>query len=322
LNAQGLPTVRDVLAAARRLDGWVWRTALAPAASLVGSGGEEVLLKLESQQRTGSFKVRGALNAVLAMDAGRRAAGLVTASAGNHGLGVALAARSAGVPATVFVPEQASPAKTARLERFGAELRRVPGGYDEAHEHAAAFAERGGGTYVHAFSDPDVVAGQGTVALEILIERPDIAALVVPVGGGGLIGGCGIVARALSPELRVIGVQSSATSAMHRSLTAGRCVSHPAAPTVCDGLEGDVDERSLALARRVVDELVLVEEDEIRAAMRALYVDEGIVAEGSAAVVAAALRRGVAGDVRGPIAAVVSGGNLDAALLARILAGG
>jgi threonine dehydratase len=313
-----LPSITDVLAAAKRLRNHVHRTRLEPSPSLSEASGVEVLLKLENQQRTGSFKFRGALNGIAAMTEAERQRPLVTASAGNHGLGVALGAALLGARATVFVPADAAQIKCRRIERFGAELRRSDGGYDDAHAEAEAYARRNGATYIHAFSAPAVVAGQGTVGLEIVGERPDVRTLLVPVGGGGLIGGVGIVARALAPRARVVGVQSTETAAMHASLAAGRITSVPIRESLCDGLAGDIDQRSLDLARDVVDEVRLVDEAAIRRAVRHLYLEEGVVAEGSGAVAAALLLEAGRG-FEGPVAAVISGGNLDAAVLAGIL---
>jgi threonine dehydratase len=311
--------LRDVLDAARRLHGVVRETPLELSATLSERAGVEVHLKLETHQRTGSFKFRGAYNAVAALGA-ERERGIATASAGNHGLGVALAARLLGARATVFVPAGAPVAKTRRIRQFGAELREVAGGYDEAHAEATAWAVRTGTPFVHAFSDPAVVAGQGTVGLELLAAVPSLRTLVVPVGGGGLIGGIGIVARAVDPAIRVIGVQSEATAAMHASLAAGRTVGMEYGETLCEGLSGDVDDRSVALALRVVDGIVLVSEAAVARAMRELHAAEGVVAEGSAAVGVAALLEGAI-DATGPAAVVVTGGNVDAARLAAVLNG-
>lgn len=313
------PTVADVLRAAQRLSGRIRPTPLEPSVWLSEAAGRPVLLKLENLQRTGSFKLRGALNALASLDEAERARGLVTASAGNHGLGVALAARELGARATVFVPAGAPATKRNRIARFGADLRLVPGSYDDAHEAAEEFARESGALYLHAFSDPRVVAGQGTVGLEILAELPEVGTVVVPVGGGGLVGGIGIVARALRPGLRVVGVQSDATPAMHASLRAGGLVSPPMADTICDGLHGDTDRRAVELALRVVDEVVLVPEAEVRATVRALYLEEGVVAEGSGAVAAAALRNDLVPLAPGPVVAVVTGSNLDASVLVQIL---
>ena len=314
-----VPAMADVLAAARRLRGVARRTPLERSPWLSGIAGWDVYLKLETQQRTGSFKLRGAYNAIASLSEEERARGRVTASAGNHGQGVALAASLLGAAALVFVPRDAPEAKKRRIARWGAELREVEGGYDEAHHAAEAHARRSGATFVHAFSDPAVVAGQGTVGLEIVEELPEVRTIVVPVGGGGLVGGVGIAARALGAGIRIVGAQTEETRAMHASLQAGRLVSPPYGATLCEGLSGDVDERSLALARRVVDEIVVVSEDSVRRAMRLLYLEEGIVAEGSAAVAVAAVLGGAIGE--GPAAVVLTGGNVDAARLASVLGG-
>jgi threonine dehydratase len=313
------PSLHDVRAAAWRLDGVARRTPLERSDALSEISGADVRLKLEGMQRTGSFKLRGAYNFIAGLAAEDRARGLVTASAGNHGQGVALAARLLGARAVVYVPASAPDNKQRRIARHGAELRRVDGGYDDAHAEAQAFAARTGACFVHAFSDPAVVAGQGTVGLEIFEELPGVRTLVVPVGGGGLAGGIGIVARALGDGVRLVGVQTHETAAVHASLAAGRLVSPPYGPTLCEGLSGDTDEAALELARRVVDEVVLVPEDAVRRAIRWLYVEEGVVAEGSAAVAAAALLEGAVSHVAGPVAAVLTGSNLDASRLAQIL---
>jgi threonine dehydratase len=219
----------------------------------------------------------------------------------------------------VFAPAGTPVVTRRRIARYGADLRVVPGGYDGAHHAAEAFAGREGGCFVHAFSDPHVVAGQGTVALEVFEDLPSVRTIVVPVGGGGLSAGIGIVARALGPGVRVVGVQTPQTAAMHASLAAGRLVSPPYVPTLCEGLEGDTDTAAFERVRRVVDEIVLVSEASVPRAIRWLYEEEGVVAEGSAAVAAAALLEGAAGDLAGPVAAVLSGSNLDSARLTHIL---
>lgn len=313
------PSITDVLGAAGRIREHIRKTPLELCLPLSEIAGRDVYLKLESQQRTGSFKIRGALNAVGGLTVEQRSRGLVTASAGNHGLGVSLAARQFGARATVFVPGNAPETKRSRIARYGADLRLVQGDYDDAHQAAEDFARESGALYLHAFSDPAVIAGQGTVALEIFVELPSVATVVVPVGGGGLVGGIGIVARALNPGVRVIGAQSAATPAMHASLQADRLVSPPMGVTICDGLYGDTDQRAVDLARKVVDEVVLVEEADVRAAIRRLYMEEGVVAEGSGAVAAAAAYTDLVPPAPGPAVVVVTGSNLDAALLAQIL---
>jgi threonine dehydratase len=308
----------DIAAAATRVAAVARRTPLERSAWLSERAGCDVHLKLECWQPTRSFKVRGAYNAVARLDAASRARGVVTASAGNHGMAVALAGRALGARVTVFVPADAPPVKKASIRAYGAALDETAATYDEAERAARAAAAARGAVFIHAFSDPDVVAGQGTVALELVEALPELAEAVIPVGGGGLIGGMGIALRALAPACRVTGVQSERTPAMHAAFAAGRVVDVPVPPTVADGLAGNTDAVSYARARAVVERIVLVTEDDILAAVRDLFRYDGIVAEGSAAVGAAALASGVLRP-RGPAALVVTGGNIDAARLAAIL---
>jgi threonine dehydratase len=282
--------------------------------------GVPVYLKLECWQRTGSFKLRGALRAVAGLDPAVRARGVVTASAGNHGQAVALAAHIHGVSAIVFVPDHAPATKQARIRQYGAELRLVAGSYDDAARAARALSLEGNIPFVHPFNDPDVVAGQGTVGLEILEDLPGVRQVVVPVGGGGLVAGVGAAVKSAASEVRVIGVQSTETRAMHAAFAAGQVVATPVVPTLCDGLAGEVEPESYHRARQVVDSLWLVGEAEVASAIRELYVHEGVVAEGSGAVGLAAALAGSL-DPDGPVVIVVSGGNIDRADLARILAG-
>jgi threonine dehydratase len=315
----GAVTLERIEEAHLRLRPHVRRTPLERSEWLSRLIGGDVHLKLECLQRTGSFKVRGALNAVATLGAEARGRGVVTASAGNHGLGVALASRLHAVPCTIFLPATAAAVKRERIARMGATVRTVAGGYDAAHEEALRHARAEGLAYVHAFSEPAVVAGQGTVALEVLEALPDVRTIVVPVGGGGLLGGVGIAVRALAPYVRIVGVQSEATAAMHASWHAGALRSVPEVPTLCDGLSGDVDAASLALALRVLDEIRLVGERGIAEAIRDLYYEEGVSAEGSGAVGVAALREGLLTRIEGPVAVLVSGGNLDASRLVALL---
>lgn len=317
-KAEARVELQAVYGAARRLAGAVRRTPLARAEFLGDAAGREVLLKLECWQRTGSFKVRGAFNAVARLGPGTRSRGVVTASAGNHGQAVALAAREVGVHATVFVPANAPATKQRRIRGYGAELRADAADYDEAERMAHEFARTTGAHFVHAFSAPDVVAGQGTIALELLDERPDIGHVLIPVGGGGLAGGVGRVLKTVNPRIRVTGVQSVETTAMHAALEAGRLVDVPVTPTLADGLAGCTDQAAYELAAAVLDELLLVEEAAIEAAIRQLYLREGVVAEGAGAVAVAALLDGRV-PLHGTTAVLVTGGNIDGHALAGIL---
>ena len=308
----------DLEAARRRLRNAAHHTPLERSAWLTDRAGVPVYLKLECWQRTRSFKLRGAYNAVAALDADTRARGLVTASAGNHGLALAEAGRLLETRTTVFVPESAPATKKERIRQAGGELRQVAGIYDDAAAAARAFAGASGGHFLSAFTDPDVVAGQGTVGLEILDDLPDVREILVPVGGGGLAAGVGI---AVAGTARVVGVQSTATTAMHAAFSAGRVVAVDDPPeTLCDGLAGETEPVAYARACPVVERIDLVDEAVIGPAIRALYRNEAVVAEGSGVVGVAAI---LAGDlhIEGPAVVVISGGNIDAHVLARILDG-
>jgi threonine dehydratase len=286
--------LRDVLAAARRIAPYVQRTPLERSAHLSDASGADVWLKLECFQHTGSFKLRGALNALLVLDEGARRRGVVTASAGNHGLGVARAADLTGLPAVVVVPETASAAKVELLRQAGCELILHGPDYDAAERHAIQLAQARGATFVSAYDHPAVVAGGGTIALEILEALPEAELLVVPAGGGGLISGVALAAKAVSPEVRVYGAQSTASPALHAALAAGQQVPVPIHDSLADGLAGNIAPGSITvdLAGRYVDGVVLVEEAEIATAMRDVLEHEHVLVEGSAAVAAAALRAG------------------------------
>jgi threonine dehydratase len=311
------PTLGEIYQARRRILTFARRTPLERSAWLSEIAGHEVFMKLEAWQPTRSFKIRGAYNAVSALDPEQRARGLVTASAGNHGQAVALSAREVGAKATIFLPNNAPETKKRRIQGFGATINTDCSTYDDAEIAAREFADRSGATFVHSYSDRAVVAGQGTVGLEILEDMPHVRNVIVPVGGGGLIGGVGIAIKSANPDIKVWGVQSTHTAAMYDAFRAGHLVDSPIPPTLADGLAGQVDEPSYRRARAVVDEMFLVEENSIPGAIRALYRD-GVVGEGSAAVAVAAIAENVI-RVDGPTVIVITGGNIDAERFARIL---
>jgi threonine dehydratase len=314
------PVVGELYQARARLRGVACRTPLHHSRWLSRAAGVPVHLKLECWQLTHSFKFRGAYNAVAALRESGRNPALVTASAGNHGQALALAADLHGAEATIFVPEDAPKAKQDRIRSFGGTLRPVHGTYDDAAVAARDHAVETGAHLVHGFDDPVVVAGQGTVGLEIVEDVPDLAEVVVPVGGGGLIAGVGLAVGTLGTGVRVVGVQSDRTGAMHAAFRAGAVVPTPVTPTLCDGLAGETEPGAFARAWQVTDVLHLVSEEAVAEAIRALYVHEGIVAEGSGAVGIAAVLEGL--PLSGPAAIVVSGGNIDPHVLAPILAPG
>ncbi|MBX3225341.1 MAG: threonine/serine dehydratase [Labilithrix sp.] len=255
----------------------------------------DVWLKLECLQVTGSFKARGALNRVLSLSPEEVKRGIVTASGGNHGLAVAYAGRAVGAPTTVYLPRLTPETKAKRVARWGAEVVRAGDVWDDAHAEALARAERDGLTYVHPFADPEVVAGQGTIALEIFDRAPDVDALIIAIGGGGLMAGVGAAARLLRPSIRVIGVEPVGAPTLHASLAAGEVVELPAIATSAGTLAPRrSDPYTFEIVRAVADEIVLVTDDEMRAAARYLLDNVGVGVELSGAAAVAALLEGKA----------------------------
>jgi threonine dehydratase len=313
-------TVDDVERAAEAIRPYLRPTPLRRSFALRGAG--DAYLKLECWQPTGSFKVRGATHVLTCLSPEERRRGVVAASAGNHALGVAFAVQALGsrTAATLFVPETAPRAKVDKLRGFPVTVHQEGATYDDAHVLAMAHRERTGATYVHAFDDPRTAAGQGTTGLEILDERPDVGAILVPVGGGGLISGVAAAVKARAPAVRIVAVQPEASPALPESIRQGRpLLEYPAGPTLADGLAGGIGEMVFE-HRDLIDDIVLVSEAEIEDAIVALLADDQVVAEASGAVGVAALRSGKwRGDGR-PVAAVVTGGNIDARILGRLLA--
>lgn len=306
-----LPSPAHVIAAAHRLRSVVERTPLLHSASLSTRAGVDTWLKCENLQCTGSFKLRGATNALAALDSARRARGVVASSAGNHGLGLAHAARALGVRARIFIPSTAPDVKRRGIAALGAEVDDRYADYDAAHHAAEEFAREHAMTFVNPCAGESLLAGQGTVALEIIEELPSVQTFVVPVGGGGLVGGMAALVRAVVPTARIVGVQSEATNAMALSLAAGRVMEVEVVPTLADGLAGQVDEVGLAIGRAAIDAMITVRESEIADAMRWLAHEHELRVEGSGAVATAALLNGLVPDLAGPAVAVVSGGNVD-----------
>jgi len=319
-RASILPTADEVRAAAARLDGRVERTPLVASPELSAIAGGEVLLKLECLQDGGSFKLRGALHAMLALDDAARARGVVASSAGNHGIGIAMAAARLGVPATVFVPASAPAVKREKIAARGATVIATEPTYDAAEAAARAFATATGATFVSPCTGRTLLAGAGTVALEVMTTRPDVATLVVCVGGGGLAGGVGGYLRDAAPAVRIVGAQSVRTNAMSLALASGRATDIPDLPTLADGLAGLVDAEMLAQGQAALDAIVTVEEEEIAEAIRWLHTAHGVRVEGSGAVGVAALRSGRLRPEAFPVAVTVSGANIDAARWAAIVA--
>jgi threonine dehydratase len=308
-----LPAPTEVIAAAHRLRGVVARTRLVRSKPLSVLAGADVFLKCENEQVTGSFKLRGAYNALATLPSAARARGIVASSAGNHGLGIAHAARLLGVRARIFVPSNATKVKRDGIVALGAEVDESQPHYDAAHHAALEYAGKHGMTFVNPCAGDAVLAGQGTVALEILEELPGVRTVVVPVGGGGLVGGVAALIRAVAPETRIVGAQSENTNAMAASLAAGRRVDIETPPTLADGLAGQIDEDGFAIGQLSIDEMRVVTESEVAGAIAWLAKEHGARVEGSGACGVAAMLRGEAGELAGPIVIVVSGGNIDEA---------
>jgi threonine dehydratase len=312
--------VGAVEAARGRLRDTIYQTPCPYSQTLSELTGTHCHVKLENLQMTGSFKERGAANLLLQLDEAERRRGVVAASAGNHGLAVAFHAARLGIPATIVMPTYAPLIKVTSARRYGAEVILDGANYDEAYEQALARVTESGAIFVHPFDDPRVVAGQGTLGLELAEQVDGLDAVIVPVGGGGLIAGVGLALKARRPAVRVIGVQAAAVPAMQRSLHAGERVRVGAAPTIADGIAvRRVGEVTFELATRLVDEIVTVDEEELANAVLLLLEIEKTVVEGAGAAPLAALLNRPLGLDRRRVALVLSGGNIDVTMLARII---
>ncbi|MFB2553194.1 threonine ammonia-lyase [Ensifer soli] len=305
----------DIAAAAERIRPFVRRT---PVLKLDHCSGfdlrNDVHLKLECLQVSGSFKIRGATNRVTSLPPEAIATGLVAASGGNHGLATAYVARQAGVPATIFLPTNASPIKAEKLARWGADVRHAGAVWDEAHEAALAFAEDRGAFYLHPFADDAIVAGQGTVGIEMVEQIPDADLYIVAIGGGGLITGLSQVVKHLKPQARVVGVEPVGSPTLHASFAAGHVVRLPQVTTrVATMACGRTDARIYETARRHVDEIVLIEDADMQRAADLLWFEFGIAADLSGAASLAALMAGAVMPEPGArIAGLVCGAGTDA----------
>lgn len=315
------PELSDILRAEALLRPHIWNTGARRSAALSDRFGAEIVLKPENLQRLGSFKIRGALNRMNEL-ARSSAKAVITASAGNHGQGVAYAAMVAGMAATIVVPQTASPAKIDALQRMGADLRLIGKTFDEAEDAAYAIAEDERMPMVSPY-DGQVIAGQGTVGYEFLREVPDLDLLLVPVSAGGLLAGCLIAAKAMNPRVTVVGVQSEAAPAMVAARAAGRIVEVDCAESLADGLSGNIARGHLpfSIIQRLVDDLVLVDEAAIAAAMRLFVADERLIVEGAGAVGLAALLSGKINVAGRRVGLVISGGNVAYETLRSVLAG-
>lgn len=310
----------DVCRADGRIAPYISRTPLLRSLSL-SRGDTDVFLKLECVQKSRSFKLRGALNKLLTLSAAERARGVITVSSGNHGAAVSYACRLLGVKnAVVYVPETCPDAKVEKIAYYGAQVRRAGRNYDQAHREAMGAVRGQGLVFIDSSSDPQVIAGQGTIALELLRENPALDTILVPIGGGGIITGIAVAAKRLRPGIRICGVQPAACPAMLRAMEDDRFYEeYPSEPSLCDALVGGVAEIPFRMARRCIDKILLVSEDAIRRATARLVLEEKIVAEPSSATCVAAIREHPDYFAGHRTAAVLTGGNLDGGLLKKLL---
>jgi threonine dehydratase len=317
--------MRDIhelaLAAERRIRPHVRSTPLEPSADLSEESGGPVFLKLENIQHTGSFKVRGAINRLLALEDDQREAGIVTASSGNHGLATAFGMRRLGIAGTIYLPENASSLKVRMLERLGATLRFHGTNCDRTESYARRRAEATGRLYISPYNDVLVVGGQGTIGLEILDRLPHVDCIMASVGGGGLIAGIAGVVKSRSQTVRIVGCLPANSPAMAASVDAGRIVDVVIRDTLSDGTAGGIEPGAVTFAacRSLVDEWVLVSEEEIRNAMVRIFDRHRLVIEGAAAVTVAAFIK-IASELAGKtVALVICGGNIDTDVFRRLI---
>jgi threonine dehydratase len=312
----------DILAARRVIAGVAVRTPLVPSRHMSAVANQEFLLKLETAQPIGAFKLRGALNAVAAVPAG--VPGVICCSTGNHGRGVAYAAKASGLRAVVCMSALVPKAKVDDIRALGGEVRIVGRSQDDAHEESLRLARDEGLVSIPPFDDPMVIAGQGTIGLEMLEDRPDLAAILVPLSGGGLAAGVALAAKAIKPSIRVVGITMDRGAAMAESIRAGRPVEVDEVASLADSLGGGIGARNrltLPMCRDLLDECVLVTEEEIYDAMQTLYFEDRMIAEGASVVGIAAMKAGRLPSFDGPVATILTGRNVDMAIFTDIVAG-
>ncbi len=298
------------------------QTPLVRSEFLSNLSGGEVFLKLENLQITNSFKPRGAVNKLLHLSSEEEDRGIITASAGNHGQGVAYAAQKLGLQAKVVVPKTTPHVKIEGIRKFGAELVLFGDNYDEAECRAKELARRDGCAYISPYDDELIISGHGTVGLEIVEACPGVDVVVVPVGGGGLISGVSIAVKSTKPEVEIVGVQSEASPVMFESLKTGRIVEAPKAKTIAEGLSGGIEKGSLTfeIAKNCIDRMLLVKESTIRRAVYLLWIQDKQVAEGSGAAAIAPILENNALFKGKTVVCLITGGNIDNDLFKEILA--
>jgi len=315
-------SLHDIRDAQKALAPYIKTTPLVFSDFLSNLCSGKIYLKLENQQVTHAFKIRGALNKLLNLSRKEKALGIITASAGNHGQAVAYAAKKLGLPAKIVVPTNTPHVKVKGIRKYCADLVLFGDSYDEAEQHAKDLAKKDDCAYISPYDDKLIIAGHGTTGLEIVAALPSIEAVVVPVGGGGLISGVSIAVKSIKPNVEVVGVQSEASPVMYESLKAGRIVAHHRAATVAEGLSGGIEEGSLTfeIARKCIDKMLLVKEATIRHAVYLLWTYEKQIVEGSGAAAIAPLLENIDLFRDRTVACVLTGGNIDDELFKSILA--
>ena len=309
-------TIDQIYAARERLRGVTRVTPLNPTKSL----GKNIYIKSENLQLTGAFKLRGAYNKLSCLSQEEKARGVIACSAGNHAQGVALSATRLGIRSVVCMPATAPISKIHATENYGAEVVLVPGSYDDAAAKAAQLAKEHGYTFAHPFDDEYVIAGQGTIGIEILEQLPDVEQVVVPIGGGGLIAGIALAIKTLRPSCRIIGVQAAGAPSMYESLQQEEIITLPSVSTIADGIAvkrpGNL---TYQMCKQYVDDVVVVDDNQVAAAIVALMEDQKTVAEGAGACAVAAVLAGLVDAENYKTVCVVSGGNVDMTTLSRVI---
>lgn len=313
--------ISEIFNAAAVLKGVARKTSVIPAPKINPEA--DVYLKTENLQQTGSFKLRGAYYKISQLSDEEKAKGVIACSAGNHAQGIALGAKRNGIHAVICLPAGAPISKVEATRSYGAEVCLVPGVYDDAYARALELQKEHGYTFVHPFDDPKVIAGQGTIGLEILEQMPDVEAVVVPIGGGGLISGVAFAIKTLRPEIKVYGVQSSGAPSMAASLQEGHIARLTEVSTIADGIAvKEPGVNTFEMCNKYVDEVVTVSDDEIAAAILALIEQQKLVAEGAGAVSVAAVMYNKVPVKGKKVVCLVSGGNIDVNTLSRVITRG
>lgn len=313
-------TIEDIKQAQENLKGIVRKTPLFYSSTFSKECGCEVYLKCENKQKTGAFKLRGAYNKICSLTEEEKNNGVVASSAGNHAQGVAYAATAFGIKSTIVMPVTAPVAKVQATKNYGAEVIQHGEVYDECYSKAVEVQKETGATFVHPFNDDKVIAGQGTISLEILEEIPDVDIMVVPIGGGGLISGMAVAAKAMNPDIKIIGVQAEIIASSKISLIKNEIVTLPGVKSLADGISVKTPgDNTFKYMKKYVDEIVTVTEDEIAYGIFSMMERNKLVAEGAGAVSVAALLAGKIKAEGKKVVALVSGGNIDIAIVSKII---